>query len=92
MLLLPTLCANSAAAAATPKNVLLLIVDDLRPDLHSFNESFMITPNIDQLKRSGVTFQRAYCQQAICGPTRNSSAAATAKSGSRAREGRQLVV
>lgn len=37
-----------------------------------FNESFMITPNIDRLGKGGLVFNKAYCQQAICGPTRNS--------------------
>jgi len=56
------------------KNVLLLVVDDLRPDFSAlgFNQSFMITPNINRLAKSGTSFTRAYCQQAICGPTRNS--------------------
>ena len=72
---------NMRTAAPTPapapapkaaKNVLLLIVDDLRPEAAIFNESFMITPNIDRLGRMGTVFSHAYCQQAICGPTRNS--------------------
>lgn len=54
------------------KNVLLIIVDDLRPDATIFNQSFMITPNMDRLGKQGMVFNRAYCQQAICGPTRNS--------------------
>ena len=37
-----------------------------------FNESFMLTPNIGRLGKQGMVFTRAYCQQAICGPTRNS--------------------
>ena len=41
------------------------MLQDLRP---SFNESYgqhqMSTPNIDRLSRKGVTFTRAYCQQA----------------------------
>ena len=69
---------ETAAAAATnapPKkkrNVLLIIVDDLRPEVAYYNESFMITPNIDRLGRSGLVLNRAFCQQAVCGATRNS--------------------
>ena len=59
----------------TPKgarNVLLLIVDDLRPQLGVYGQSEMITPNIDRIGANGVVFKRAYCQIAICGPSRNS--------------------
>ena len=31
-----------------------------------------LTPNFDRLTSEGVTFTRAYAQQAICGPSRNS--------------------
>jgi iduronate 2-sulfatase len=73
-LLLVALSAAAAAAAADPKrkNVLMIIVDDLRPEVSAFNQSLMHTPNIDRLGKQGVVFARTYCQQAICGPTRNS--------------------
>ncbi len=59
--------------ADKPLNVLLIIVDDLRPQFHDvYDQKVMITPNIDRLMAEGTTFRRAYCQQAICGPTRNS--------------------
>ena len=49
-------------------------VEDLRPEIHdpAFGENFVITPNIDRIASKGIAFSRAYCQQAICGPTRNS--------------------
>jgi iduronate 2-sulfatase len=62
----------TAEAVATKKNVLLIIVDDLRPEVGQMGEKNMITPNIDALAKSGLVFNRAFCQQAICGPTRNS--------------------
>ena len=58
---------------AKPYNVMLIIVDDLRPEIvQGYGQSNMHTPNIDKLAKSGTVFNRAYCQQAICGPTRNS--------------------
>lgn len=60
------------AAAAAKKNVMLIIVDDLRPEVSYMGEKHMITPNIDALAKSGLVMNRAFCQQAICGPTRNS--------------------
>ena len=54
------------------QNILLIVVDDLRPEVAYEGEKFMHTPNIDKLAQEGLVFNRAYCQQAICGPTRNS--------------------
>ena len=56
-----------------PLNVLLLLVDDLRPELAGgYSASEAITPNMDKLASAAVVFERAFCQQAICAPTRNS--------------------
>lgn len=53
-------------------NVLFIAVDDLRPELGCYGANHMKTPNFDRLARSGTLFQRAYCQQAVCAPSRNS--------------------
>lgn len=53
-------------------NVLFFFVDDLRPDLGCYGNSKVITPNIDKLSRTGVVFSKAYCQQAVCNPSRTS--------------------
>lgn len=58
--------------AAEKRNVLFLIVDDLRPELGCYGNPIVKTPNIDRLARNGVTFTRAYCQQAVCTPSRTS--------------------
>ena len=55
------------------KNVLFLISDDLRPEmLEAYGQKQMITPHFDKLAKESLVLNRAYCQQAICGPTRNS--------------------
>lgn len=54
------------------KNVLFLAVDDLRASLGCFGDTYAITPNIDALARRGTLFRRAYCQQAVCSPSRQS--------------------
>ena len=53
-------------------NVLFLLVDDLRPSLGCYGDSLAVTPHIDRLAEAGVVFTRAYCQQAVCNPSRTS--------------------
>lgn len=53
-------------------NVLFIAIDDLRPELGCYGSKYAITPNIDQLAANGRLFERAYCQQAICHPSRTS--------------------
>lgn len=54
------------------KNVLFIAIDDLRPELGSYGKSFIHSPNIDGLAAGGLLFERAYCQQAVCSPSRTS--------------------
>lgn len=51
-------------------NVLFIAVDDLRPQLGCYGQPQMISPNIDRLASQGLLFERAYCQQAVCAPSR----------------------
>lgn len=53
-----------------PKTVLFVAVDDLRIELGCYGADHMKTPNIDRLAKSGLLFEQAYCQQAICAPSR----------------------
>lgn len=56
--------------ADTKLNVLFIAVDDLRPDLKCYGVQYAKTPNIDRLASRGIVFERAYCQQAVCSPSR----------------------
>ena len=58
-------------AAAAP-NILFIAVDDLRPEFGAYGADTVKSPNLDRLARSGMTFRRAYCQQAVCSPSRTS--------------------
>ncbi|MEP3210668.1 MAG: sulfatase [Maribacter sp.] len=53
-------------------NILFIAVDDLRPELGAYGSDIAITPNIDKLASQGLLFENAYCQQAICSPSRAS--------------------
>ncbi len=53
-------------------NILFIAVDDLKPTLGSYGDSFAITPNIDAISKSSTVFLNNHAQQAICGPSRAS--------------------
>lgn len=61
-----------SAHAKEKPNILFIAVDDLRPELGCYGSTVAKSPNLDALAREGLLFQRAYCQQAICSPSRAS--------------------
>jgi arylsulfatase A-like enzyme len=78
-LLLTAAVLLSAGAGESPRpatssmNVLLIDIEDCRADVWGcFGNTICRTPNIDRLARTGVVFDRAYCQYVCCNPSRSS--------------------
>ena len=57
--------------ASERPNLLLICVDDLKPSFGAYGDKWVVSPNLDRLARLGTTFDRAYCNQAVCAPSRN---------------------
>lgn len=70
LLLCPALSLHTASAQKP--NVLFIAADDLRCDLACYGHPLAKTPYLDQLAKRGVLFKQAYCQQALCNPSRAS--------------------
>ncbi len=54
------------------KNVLFIVIDDLNTTLGTYGHPLVKTPNIDKLASAGVQYNNAYCNFAVCGPSRGS--------------------
>ena len=62
--------ARPAGGSSSNPNVLLLLVDDLKPALGCYGDRHAVSPNIDKLAARGMRFDLAYCNQAVCAPSR----------------------
>jgi iduronate 2-sulfatase len=61
----------SASPELERPNVLLILVDDLKPSFGAYGDTFVHSPNLDRLAARGMRFDMAYCNQAVCAPSRN---------------------
>jgi arylsulfatase A-like enzyme len=61
--------AKKKAADSRP-NVLLILIDDLKPTIGCYGDTIAKTPSIDRLASRGLRFDLAYCNQAVCAPSR----------------------
>lgn len=67
------LCAGAGVHGADtpPPHVLLICIDDLKPLLGCYGNDVVQSPHIDRLAAKSLVFDRAYCNQAVCAPSRN---------------------
>ena len=64
---------SSQAAVAQSQdrpNILVIIVDDLRPEVAAYGDRIARTPNIDRLADTGVLFENAFAAVPVCGASR----------------------
>src|SRR5689334_5313801 len=66
--LMPTV----AHAQTRPKNVVLIIADDLGMQVGCYGDTVCKTPNLDALAKRGVRFTKAYSSVSSCSPSRAS--------------------
>jgi arylsulfatase A-like enzyme len=61
-------------SAQEKPNILIIMTDELSAESMSFNlgSKYINTPNIDQLAKTGVVFNNAYCANPLCVPSRSS--------------------
>ena len=64
-----TVC-EAASKESGKLNILFLASDDMRPQLACYGDPVAKSPNLDKLASRGTVFTRAYCQQALCSPSR----------------------
>lgn len=57
---------------AAPPNVLFIVADDLNCALACRGDAIAVIPNLDRLAARGLLLAFAYCQQAVCNPSRSS--------------------
>ncbi len=69
LLPLPALLIAFATSLLTAKdkpNVMLILVDDLKPAIGAYGDKIAVTPHMDKLANMGMRFDLAYCNQAVC--------------------------
>ena len=66
------LCCIIPLCYTSQPNIVILIIDDLKPVLGYYGDQAAVSPNIDKIAASAALFTHAYVQQAVCGPSRTS--------------------
>ncbi|MEM6469024.1 MAG: sulfatase [Planctomycetota bacterium] len=68
--IVPTAAIAAENSTQGRPNVLMLLVDDLKPALGCYGDKIANTPNIDALASRSTRFELAFCNQAVCAPSR----------------------
>jgi uncharacterized sulfatase len=62
--------ADTPAAGRLP-NIVLIVGEDMGPELCCYGDANAITPNIDRLAAQGVRFTRCFTHAPVCAPSRS---------------------
>lgn len=65
-------CAEKSNKDNLRPNILWILNEDMDPDLGCYGNRFVKTPNIDQLSKEGIKFNRAYTTSPVCSPSKSS--------------------
>jgi iduronate 2-sulfatase len=61
---------TATAEKVAKPNILMILVDDLKPAMTVYGDTLAVSPNLDRLVSRGLRFEQAYCNQAVCAPSR----------------------
>ena len=63
---------RSSRDSPRQKNVVFIVIDDLNTTLGCYGHRLVQTPHMDALAQTGVRFENACCNFAVCNPSRSS--------------------
>src|SRR5574344_1336367 len=72
IMVLPQLVSAQAIHQNNKLNVLMLIADDMRPEMGCYGVDIIKTPNLDKLASTGTLFMNAFCNVPVSGASRAS--------------------
>lgn len=68
----PTTTGGGQSPGSLRKHVVLVVIDDMRPDWGAYGQPASFTPRLDALAAESAVFSHAYAQIANCAPSRTS--------------------
>jgi len=66
-----SLCRADASPRSHPPNIVLIVGEDMGPELRCYGDANAITPNIDRLAAQGMRFTRCFTHAPVCAPSRS---------------------
>ncbi len=59
-------------STSSQRNIIFILVDDMRFDAMGFKNPYFTTPNLDALAQGGIVFENAFVTTSLCSPSRAS--------------------